>query len=127
MVEKVNMNITQRIYIAGPMSGLRHFNYPAFFEAEGRLISGGYEPINPALRDSKAVNMAALSSETGGWDDLPEGTILSEIILRNTADVLTCDGVATLEGWSDSFGALNEVSVALRTGVPVQPVEWWTS
>lgn len=37
-----------KLYIAGPMTGLPEFNYPAFMDAERRLIAAGYEIENPA-------------------------------------------------------------------------------
>ena len=39
------------LYLAGPMRGIPEFNVPAFFEAEARLVSAGFNVINPARRD----------------------------------------------------------------------------
>ena len=44
-----------RIYIAGPMSGLPDFNYPAFNQAEQRLLALGYEVENPATNPDPRV------------------------------------------------------------------------
>jgi len=37
-----------KIYIAGPMSGLPEFNYPAFHAADAELRALGHETLNPA-------------------------------------------------------------------------------
>ena len=37
-----------RVYIAGPMTGLPDFNYPAFNAAAAKLRALGLEVLNPA-------------------------------------------------------------------------------
>jgi len=41
------------IYIAGPMSGLPEFNYPAFFAAAEQLTAAGYDVLNPARPEGR--------------------------------------------------------------------------
>ena len=36
------------VFISGPMTGIRHYNYPAFDEAEKKLKKLGYRVLNPA-------------------------------------------------------------------------------
>lgn len=38
----------KRIYLAGPMTGLPEFNYPAFHAEAARLRGLGYQVENPA-------------------------------------------------------------------------------
>lgn len=38
----------KRIYIAGPMTGLRELNFPAFNAEAARLRAAGWEVLNPA-------------------------------------------------------------------------------
>ena len=40
-----------KIYIAGPMTGIKDFNFPAFDRAEIQLALDGWTPINPANID----------------------------------------------------------------------------
>ncbi len=40
-----------RLYIAGPMTGLPDFNYPAFEEARAQLESEGYAVLCPTDND----------------------------------------------------------------------------
>ena len=37
-----------RLYLAGPMSGIKDFNFPAFNEAAEHLRKLGYEVFNPS-------------------------------------------------------------------------------
>ena len=41
----------KRLYVAGPMRGIKDFNFPAFDEAATFLRNAGYEVCNPADRD----------------------------------------------------------------------------
>lgn len=95
-------------YLAGPMSGLPHFNYPAFIEAADKLRSRGYEIHNPA------------ESRLGlGYDRL---TYLQEDFAFIISD--ECEGVFVLEGWSFSAGARGEVHLAMTLQKPV--IKYWS-
>src|SRR5271170_5178993 len=90
------------IYLAGPMSGILQHNYPAFFEAEKRLIKAGFVVVNPAwLNDEKS------------------GEIYWRLCLRNDLSYITkyCSGIALLPGWVHSKGATLELATALRLGM----------
>lgn len=90
-----------RVYIAGPMTGLPDFNYPAFHEAAAKLRAMGYEVVNPAENDRDTNDP---------W----------EVFLREALQkMLTCDSVALLPGWEDSRGARLEVHVANAIGMRV--------
>ena len=97
-----------RLYIAGPMTGLPDFNYPAFFKAADELEAAGYETINPA----RAEGREGLSI----WLDFMRAS------LRDIAD---CDGIATLDGWQDSRGARLEARLAWDLDLPCRPASEW--
>ena len=99
-----------KVYIAGPMSGLPDFNYPAFFRAASQLAAVGVEPINPARAESR--------EGASTWLDFMRLSLV---------DIAACDGVATLPGYAASRGASIEVRLADALGLPVRPVEEWTS
>ena len=99
-----------KVYVAGPMTGLPDFNYPAFFAAADALLEAGHEPINPARKDGR--------EGCSSWLDFMRAG------LRDVAD---CDGVALLPGWSESRGAGLEAHVARSLDLPVQPLSTWLS
>lgn len=97
-----------KLYIAGPMTGLPEFNYPAFFGAQDRLELAGFSVINPARIDGR------------------EGcTTWLDYMRASLRDVADADGIATLPGWQDSRGAALEVHIARSLDLPVRPVDEW--
>lgn len=92
------MNTTPiRIYIAGPMTGLPEYNYPAF-NAEARVWRcRGFEVENPAE-----------------GPDLPSWAAYMRRALRQ---LLTCDAICLLPGWTTSKGATVEWLVASVLGL----------
>lgn len=89
-------------YLAGPMTGLPDFNYPAFHDAARALRDAGLRIINPA-------------EAYGGRAD-KDRTVYMRAGIEN---VLAADGVITLPGWDESPGARLEVQVAAAVGLPV--------
>lgn len=82
----------KKIYIAGPMTGLPESNYPAFNAAASQLRALGHEVQNPAenpKRDSWAGYMRL-----------------------GVAQLVQCDCIVLLPGWSESKGALIERQLA---------------
>lgn len=83
-----------RIYIAGPMTGYTEFNYPAFHAAADVLRNAGYEVENPA--------------EVEFGPDVP----YEAMIRSGLTQLLRCDAIYMLGGWSSSKGASLEFQVA---------------
>lgn len=88
-----------RIYVAGPMTGLADWNFPAFNAAAERLRAEGWHVENPA--------------EHG----LVDGAEWADYLLYDLGRLATCEAVWLLAGWSRSKGATLEVDVAQRTGL----------
>lgn len=95
------------LYVAGPMTGLPEFNYPAFREAETRLRDRGYGVLNPAR---------TYEIEPTSWKGY---------MVRALADVASSDGLALLPGWERSRGARLEVQVAFALDVEVRELAAW--
>ena len=91
--------MVKRIYIAGPMSGLPEFNYPAFHAAAAVLRAQGHHVENPAEN---------LRPACGTWQGY------MRMSLRQIA---ACDCLYMLPGWQDSRGARVEARVAELRGM----------
>ena len=99
------------LYVAGPMSNLPEFNYPAFHAAEDALRGAGYRVLSPAI----TIDPPA-PEEAHPWD----------WYMRRALRSLTyADGIALLPGWQDSRGARLEVHVGDALDMPRHPVDYW--
>lgn len=101
--------MTTHVYIAGPMTGLPDFNYPAFFSAEHQLRDLGLSPINPARCDGR--------EGCTSWLDYMRAAL---------RDVAAADGIALLPGWQNSRGAAIEKRLGDDLGLDVRPLADWT-
>lgn len=89
----------QRIYLAGPMTGLPEHNFPAFHAEAARLRSLGYQVENPAENPAPAC---------GTW---------AGYMRKALAQLVTCNAIALLPGWPSSRGANIERSLAFEMGM----------
>ena len=103
-----------KLYLAGPMTGLPEYNYPAFAIAREVLRRAGYEVVCPAEQNPDGPKQAVEGQAT--WLDF---------MRRDIREAVLCDGVAMLEGWKLSRGASLEVEVMRRLGLPTRMVADW--
>jgi 1-acyl-sn-glycerol-3-phosphate acyltransferase len=99
------------IYVAGPMTGLPEYNYPAFHHAADELKQAGYIVLNPA--DNEELNT---SGQTQSWN---------WYIRHALRMLLDADGLALLPEWENSRGAQLEVHLAHAIGMPARAVDDW--
>ncbi len=90
-----------KIYLAGPMSGIKDNNYPAFFAAAELLQGAGFEVVNPA---------AIAHDDPGVW---------AACMRKDIQAMLCCQTVVLLPGWRSSRGATIERNLALDLDIPV--------
>ena len=96
-----------KIYISGPMTGYKDFNYPAFRKAEKQLKEKGFKDIeNPASNPEQVC-----------WQDY------MKVALRQ---MLLCDVVVLITGWGDSKGAREEVILPHKLNIKVMTIEAFT-
>jgi Domain of unknown function (DUF4406) len=101
-----------KVYLAGPMSGIPQFNFPAFFEAARRIRAGGFEVVSPAEIDDAEDTAEALASLDGvpssrrSWGDF----LARDVKLIADGGI---DGIVFLPGWTQSKGAKLEAFVGL--------------
>ena len=90
-----------RVYVAGPMTGIEDFNYPAFNAVAEQLRAKGYEVENPA--DHGII----------------EGAQWADYMAYDLTRLGLCGVIALLPGWENSEGARLEVLIAERLGMTV--------
>lgn len=91
----------KRIYLSGPMTGIVDFNFPAFNAEAKRLRGLGYAVVNPV--------------DVNPDPDTP----WHECMRNDLRELLTCDTLALLPGWTESKGAHLEMHVAHRVGMRI--------
>ena len=97
--------ISKTLYIAGPMTGIPEFNYPAFNDAQRKLEAAGYTVLNPARQ--------------------PDGLEYHQYLELALKDVFACDGIALLPSWRLSPGAQAEVALADALKKDASPLGSW--
>lgn len=104
-----------KLYIAGPMTGVKDWNFPAFFEAEEQLEYLGYSVENPARHDGNTVEEAL--AKVGTAENPVEKWEF--YVKRDLKYLLECAGVVLLPGWQESKGARLEVHIAKQLKMPL--------
>lgn len=88
-----------KVYIAGPMTGLPHFNRAAFLQAALNLSFEKHVPLNPAI--------------------LPDGLTEADYMAVGITMLQRADAIYLLTGWQFSAGARAEHALALKLGLEV--------
>ncbi len=83
-----------RVYLAGPMTGIPEYNFPAFNAKAKELRAKGYQVVNPA---EHGVH------DWATWEDY---------LRYDLAQVATCGAIYFLSGWESSRGACFEAVIA---------------
>lgn len=99
------------LYVAGPMTGIPEFNYPAFEDARRQLEAAGFTVLCPTDNDPDPATSASRPWE---W-----------YLRRALRQVVDAGGVAVLPDAICSKGACLEIHVARALGMEVRPVAAW--
>lgn len=95
------------LYLSGPITGVA--DYAKRFAHAARLLeSHGYTVINPVEGTDGTLSYA-------------------EYMRRDLALVLTCEGIALIDGWGQSRGATMEKSVGAMVGLELRTVDEWVA
>jgi hypothetical protein len=110
-----------KIYLAGSMSGIPNFNFPAFNAAAAQLRSDGHFVFNPAERDIERHGGVDISADNPTGDPAlaakTHGFSLREALADDTAFICKeADAIAMLPGWENSKGARAEHALAFALG-----------
>jgi hypothetical protein len=119
----VGKSRARRIYLAGPMRGIPHFNFPAFYKAAEHLRRLGFEVFNPADRDNEHHGTDISAGNIDGCEDRAareHGFSLREALGADLAWICAyADAVALLPGWENSAGARAERATGKALGLEI--------
>ena len=109
-------------YIAGPMTGIKYLNFPAFDKAKQEVESKGYKVISPADLDRNTPGVIDPMSlpENTDWSQSIFGGELIDAIDRDIEAIKQCDIIYMLKGWENSKGAKAERYLAEWMGKAVR-------
>ncbi len=117
-----------KVYLAGPMRGIPHFNFPAFHYAAAELRARGYEVFSPAERDLERHGTdVSVNNFTGSEEQAAkEHGLTIRIALANDLAWIGqhAEAVAFLPGWEVSSGARAEWAVGLADLFDFRGSEW---
>lgn len=115
-----------KLYLAGPMTGIKYFNAPAFADAAFRLRLVGYEVFNPAEND--IANGIELGKFNGTENLSEHGFSLRDILKQDLTWICdNADGIAVLHGHEKSKGVAAELALAHALGIRAAPYMMWVS
>jgi len=110
-----------KIYLARPMTGIPHFNYPAFNAAAAFLRSLGHSVFNPAEHDletyGKDISNADGCAKTAAAEHGFDRRAALKADLTWICD--NADAIAMLPGWTNSSGARAENALAVALGLHI--------
>jgi len=91
-----------KVYLAGPMRGLPHLNFPMFDKVAAVLRKQGYKVITPA----------EISREMDGFNEETNKNVrpVWEYLARDIELLRDCDLICFLRGWEQSTGSLAEIA-----------------
>lgn len=113
-----------KVYLAGPMRGIPHFNFPAFHAAAKQLRAQRYIVFSPAERDIERHNGVDISHDNADGSDTLAAekhgfdlrTVLSEDLMYICKEA---DAIALLPGWEKSAGVGAELATARALGLKI--------
>jgi hypothetical protein len=103
------------------MTGIPHFNFPAFDAMASDLRAMGHDVVSPSELDDEETRKTAYASKHGRITDMRRHGTWGDFLARDVK-LLTDDGiegVVVLPGWERSKGARLETFVAFLNGIPI--------
>jgi len=98
----------KKLYLCGPITGIRDYNKTAFNDAASALRGAGFDVFSP-LENGIEI--------TAPW----------QLRMRvNIAEMMQCSGLAVLRGAHDSRRSILEMHIATQIEMgPVRAIEYW--
>lgn len=98
----------KRLYLSGPMTGIKDLNRPCFNKYAALLRKKGHKVVNPPELDKYNPQRT--------W----EGCLGRDIV-----ELMGCDKIALLPGWKKSRGANLEVHIGRKLKYQIRSVNYW--
>lgn len=99
-----------KLYVAGPMTGYKYFNFPMFLWIAAWLRAQGHEVLSPAEKD--------IENGYAQWDAVSGDlrlTVSTEYLLAlDVRLICKCEAVVLLPGWKESPGVSLELAAAWK-------------
>ena len=109
-----------RVYLAGPMSNIPQFNFPAFFAAAEKLFNDGHDVFNPAQKARERAGDGWWEKSDGSHVNLPTNISYRECLRVDLNWILDhAEAIALLPGWENSKGVKAELALASALGLRV--------
>ena len=116
-----------KIYLAGPMRGIKDFNFPAFHAWAARLREQGHEVFNPAERDEAAFGAEILKTSTGSEEEVAlrmgftdKLGLARKCFLADTMWIcIHAEAIALIPGWETSRGVRAEKALGEAIGLEI--------
>ena len=93
-----------KIFLSGPMTGIKDFNFPLFNQVAAKYRELGYEVVNPVDICKKFKKERVLSDKA----------VFDKMIAEQQEAERTCNVLMLLPGWEDSRGVRLELKTALE-------------
>lgn len=120
-----------RLYIIGPVTGIKDDNIQAFVEAQKELDASGYTAysphsfVGPGTPHEEAMRICIGRLVSGYYAARALNEAGKGPLTTRQRHVPLYQGVALLDGWEQSEGARTEKLVAEACGIPCKTVAEW--
>jgi hypothetical protein len=109
-----------KAYLAGPMTGIKHHNFPLFDHVTEQLRAAGYETYNPA--DLTRNFWGSLEAFEAMPPDEQLYSVKTLLAKELTWVCLNAEVVYFLPGWENSYGARAEHAAASACKIEIRMV-----
>ena len=108
-----------KVYLAGPLRGIKAYNHPAFDKATHNLRLEGHEVFSPAEKDRQLWPNRPWANFTGDMAvDGFTGENMRTVIKADLNWIADhADGIVFLPGWQNSRGARAEHALGIFLGL----------
>lgn len=108
----------KRIYICGPITGVKNDNVESFTKYATKFSQLGYDVVNPQELNHESAEAMKMAGEN-------QEKIHSEYMRTDIAELVKCDiiGLMYEQPWNLSKGCKMELSLALQLGLKIIDVE----